>query len=76
MRIEGVSLVPEAPSSDKARRYWDRNVDIFWKAIEEDFTMMARMQQGMAHLPVLHFGTSEHTAAWAHEEIDRALSAK
>lgn len=76
LRIEGVTLIPEAPQTDKARRHWDRNVAIFWEAIEEDFAMMARMQRGLGQLPALHFGTTEHTSAWVHEELDRATDAQ
>jgi phenylpropionate dioxygenase-like ring-hydroxylating dioxygenase large terminal subunit len=73
MRIEGVTLIPEAPATEKARRHWDRNVELFWGAIEEDFAMMVRMQRGIGHLPALHFGTSEHAAAWVHAAIDAAV---
>ncbi len=76
--VEGAMLVPEAPTTDSARRHWDRNWQILMDTIlDEDFATMARVQQNLATgvVPELTFGRNEvalqHFHRGLHAELDR-----
>jgi phenylpropionate dioxygenase-like ring-hydroxylating dioxygenase large terminal subunit len=74
--IEACTLLPEAPTSDKAKRYWQANIDVLHGAIAEDFALGESIQRGLhsgANQDVL-FGRYEQSLAWYHEEIERACS--
>jgi len=47
-------LIPEPPSSDKARSYWDANYNVVRKVFDEDFAIGEGIQQGFAA------GVNEH----------------
>jgi len=73
-RLDAYMVVPEAPTTEKARTYWDANDAILRGAVEEDFTMGESIQRGFAsganHDVV--FGAFEHALAHFHREVDRA----
>jgi len=73
--IRGGMLIPEHPASDKARAHWQKNHDIFWNALEEDFQMVEAVQQGIGSgiLPHLNFGRFEQTADWFHQDVEKAI---
>lgn len=75
--VTGATLIPEAPTSEKARAHWDKNVHIFWNALIEDFALMESKQStlGAGANTELTFGRFEHSAAWFHEAVDAALAA-
>jgi phenylpropionate dioxygenase-like ring-hydroxylating dioxygenase large terminal subunit len=73
--ITAYTLVPEAPTTDKARAYWDANNKILYDAIEEDFAMGESIQRGLAsgaNREVV-FGAFEHALAHFHRQVDRSL---
>ena len=74
--VTGATLIPEAPKSEKARAHWDKNVQIFWSTLAEDFALMESKQStlGAGANTELVFGRFEHSAAWFHEAVDTALS--
>lgn len=74
--VHGGALVPQAPQTDKARAHWDRNVKIFWDALDEDFQMAGAIQQGFRSGANSHvtFGRFEQGCAWFHDSMDRALA--
>jgi len=76
-RIHGGALIPQAADSDKARAYWDKNVKIFWDALDEDFQMGQAIQNGFRSGANSHitFGRFEQGCAWFHDSMDRALAA-
>ncbi|WP_370155237.1 aromatic ring-hydroxylating dioxygenase subunit alpha [Ferrovibrio sp.] len=76
-RIQGGALIPEAPATEKARVHWDRNVKIFWDALDEDFQMGQAIQSGFRSGANSHitFGRFEQGCAWFHDSMDRALAA-
>lgn len=76
-KVQGGMLIPEEPANDKARIHWRKNYEIFWNALEEDFLMVERVQEGIAGglVPHLHFARYEQCVSWFHEEIDKALKA-
>ncbi len=78
--VHGGALVP--PQTDKgpagtpkADAYWDRNVKIFWDALDEDFQMGQAIQAGFRSGANSHitFGRFEQGCAWFHDSLDRRL---
>lgn len=74
VEIEAHILVPEAPATDKARRYWDANAALLYAAIEEDFRMGESIQRGLASgaNARLTFGRFEQALANFHAAVDSA----
>ena len=75
-RIHGGALIPQPADTAKARAHWDRNVKIFWDALDEDFRMGQSIQSGFRSGANNHvtFGRYEQGCAWFHDSIDRALA--
>jgi phenylpropionate dioxygenase-like ring-hydroxylating dioxygenase large terminal subunit len=74
-QVRWSTLIPEAPSSDKAKKHWDLNRKIFIDAIEEDFDMAESMQRGFdsganVELSIARF---EHAILRFHAAVDREL---
>lgn len=80
--VHGGALVPpmtlrgDATGTLKADAYWDRNVKIFWDALDEDFQMGQAIQAGFRSGANSHvtFGRFEQGCAWFHDSLDRALT--
>jgi phenylpropionate dioxygenase-like ring-hydroxylating dioxygenase large terminal subunit len=74
--IHGGTLIPEVPANEKAEKYWQKNVEIFWQALNEDFAMSEKIQLGLnsGYVKEVLFGRSEYLVRHYHEEIGRALS--
>ena len=72
-RLVVSTLLPREPVHEAS--YWDKNVDIFLGAIEEDYALGESIQAGLASGANLHlrFGRAEQSLAWFHEELDRLL---
>lgn len=75
--VLGGALIPEAPASNKARLHWDRNVKIFWDALDEDFQMAEAIQSGFRSGANSHitFGRFEQACGWFHAALDEAIAA-
>jgi choline monooxygenase len=78
--VHGGALVPplteKGPAgTPKADAYWDRNVKIFWDALDEDFQMGQAIQAGFRSGANSHitFGRYEQGCAWFHDSLDRRL---
>ena len=76
-RIHGAALIPQPAETAKARAHWDRNVKIFWDALDEDFRMGQSIQSAFRSGANSHvtFGRYEQGCAWFHDSVDRALAA-
>ena len=76
--IDALTLIPQAPATEKARQYWDKNVRIFWDALMEDFVLMDSMQSTFASGANTHltFGRSEFCSAGFEETVERHLRAR
>lgn len=75
-RILGGALIPEPAATEKARAYWDKNVKIFWDALDEDFRMAVSIQSGMrsgANREIV-FGRFEQACAWFNQSLDDVLA--
>jgi phenylpropionate dioxygenase-like ring-hydroxylating dioxygenase large terminal subunit len=65
------ALVPEPPTTDKARAYWDANLAVLLGATAEDFDKGESIQRGLAsgaNREVV-FGAFEHALAHFHRQI-------
>ncbi|MBP6818482.1 MAG: Rieske 2Fe-2S domain-containing protein [Ferrovibrio sp.] len=75
--IQGAALIPEPALTEKARAHWDKNVKIFWDALDEDFQMGQSIQAGFRSGANSHitFGRFEHPCGWFHAALDKAMTA-
>lgn len=73
--VMGATLIPDPAASEKARSHWDKNVKIFWDALDEDFQMGQSIQAGIRSGANTHatFGRFEHACGWFHDSLDRRL---
>jgi phenylpropionate dioxygenase-like ring-hydroxylating dioxygenase large terminal subunit len=74
-RVALTMILPEAPSSPKARAHWDKNFDIVTTALEEDFRVQERQQAGLSGgaIPWLTLGENEPGLAAFHEDVAARL---
>jgi phenylpropionate dioxygenase-like ring-hydroxylating dioxygenase large terminal subunit len=66
-------VVPEQHRSTRTAEHWQRNFDIFWAAIDEDYALAASMQTGMASGAnrALCFGANEFACSAFHDSVER-----
>ena len=74
--LDSIALIPEEPQTDKARDYWDRNMKIFWDALDEDYDMMESMQSTLRSGANEHlrFGRFEWLSERFHEIVEREIA--
>jgi phenylpropionate dioxygenase-like ring-hydroxylating dioxygenase large terminal subunit len=73
-RVLAHTMIPEPPASDKALRHWQKNVQSFWNAFEEDFAMGVSSQSTMTSGAnrTLYFGTNEWCSSLFHADVEAA----
>jgi len=71
-------FVPEAPASDKARKYWEKNQAMLLGAIDEDFIIGEGMQRGYRSgaQENLTYGRYEQAIGYFHQSVNRVLDAR
>lgn len=71
--VHAITLIPEPPTTEKARRHWDKNTKIFYDALMEDFGQMVSMQSTFASGANTHltFGRSEWCSAAFERNVER-----
>ena len=71
-------LIPEAPQTEKAERYWQKNYDVIRTVFEEDFVIGEGIQKGLETGANTHFvfGTFECGLHLGQQAIDDALAGK
>jgi phenylpropionate dioxygenase-like ring-hydroxylating dioxygenase large terminal subunit len=76
-RVLGTTLIPEPPATEKARVHWQKNVDSFWGALDEDFALGASVQSTLASGAnrELLFGANEWCSAKFHADVEALLEA-
>lgn len=74
-RVLGHTLLEQEPASDQALRYFQKNNQILYSALEEDFAMAARVQAGIraGASEQLWHGRYEVALKWFHQALDVAL---
>ncbi len=75
--VSAMTLIPQPADSDKARQYWDANVALFYRTIDEDFALGESIQRGLSSGANTHlnFGRYEQALGWFHETVNRAVDA-
>lgn len=76
-RVHEITLLPQAPTSDKATRYWQANVDLYRRTLAEDYELAESIQAGLATgaNEALTFGTFEYSALRFHSQLQQQLAA-
>lgn len=77
-KVETSLFAPSAPTTDKARDYWRRNLDILLDVTgKEDFPLQERVQQNLASgaLPEVVYGRIEPALVHLHASINAAVDA-
>lgn len=76
-RIVDFALIPEAPSTERARTHWDRNVKLYRDTFTEDYAQFEAIQAGLVTgaNDTLRFGRFEFALARFHEQLDAELAA-
>lgn len=76
-RVHELTLIPEAPATDKARAHWDANVALYRRALAEDYALVESIQAGLASgaNEALTFGTFEYAAPRFHAQLEQELAA-
>ncbi len=76
-RLVDFALIPEAPSSDRARVHWERNVKLYRDTLGEDYALMESIQAGLdsGANESLRFGRFEFALARFNEQLDAELAA-
>ena len=72
--VDQLFMVPKAPESDKARAYWQKNLDIALRVFEEDFAIGESIQRGARHNPTVRFARFERALISFHASLDQALA--
>src|SRR5690606_26922362 len=47
-RVHETTLLPQTPDSEKARSYWQANVDLYRRTLAEDYDLAESIQSGLA----------------------------
>lgn len=74
-QVDGWLIAPRQHTGIRSDEYWQRNFDMFWKAIDEDFALAASMQRGLGSgaNEALCFGENEFACAAFHGSVERLL---
>lgn len=73
--IEITMIIPEAPTSEKAQRHWEKNYELMIGALDEDFTLGERIQETLTSGANTHltFGRNELGLSLFHQELTKRL---
>lgn len=76
-RVHELTLIPEAPASDKATAHWDANVALYRRTLAEDYALAESIQAGLASgaNEALRFGTFEYSAPRFHAQLRQQAAA-
>jgi phenylpropionate dioxygenase-like ring-hydroxylating dioxygenase large terminal subunit len=74
-QVDGWLIAPRQHTGTRSDDHWQRNFDMFWKAIDEDFALAASMQRGLGSgaNEALCFGENEFACAAFHGSVERLL---
>ena len=77
-RVHELTLIPDAPASEKALTYWNANVALYRRTPAEDYALSESIQAGFASgaNDVLTFGTFEYSAPRFHEQLNERMASR
>lgn len=72
------TLIPELPATEKAARYWQKNIDILLGAVQEDMAMGESIQSGLRSgaNEFVRLGRFEHGLRYFRDEIEARLAGR
>ena len=75
-RVHELTLIPEAPASDKARAHWEANVALYRRTLAEDYALAESIQAGLSAgaNEAFTFGTFEYSAPRFHGQLQTRLA--
>ena len=76
-RVRTSLYAPQEPTTEKARAYWKKNLDMLMDVTSrEDFTLTTQTQRGLESgaLPELIYGKNEPSLIHLHRSINQALA--
>lgn len=76
-RVHELTLIPQAPTSDKAAAHWEANVELYRRTLAEDYALAESIQAGLASgaNDALTFGTFEYSAPRFHAQLQQQVAA-
>jgi phenylpropionate dioxygenase-like ring-hydroxylating dioxygenase large terminal subunit len=76
-RVHELTLIPEAPASEKATAHWEANVALYRRTLAEDYALAESIQSGLASgaNEALTFGTFEYSAPRFHSQLQQQITA-
>lgn len=76
-RVHEITLIPHAPTSDKATAHWEANVALYRRTLAEDYGLSESIQTGFdsGANDVLTFGTFEYSVPRFHAQLQQQLNA-
>lgn len=76
-RVHELTLIPQAPASDKATAHWEANVALYRRTLAEDYELAESIQAGLAcgANDALTFGTFEYSAPRFHAQLQQQVAA-
>ncbi|RQO63696.1 (2Fe-2S)-binding protein [Variovorax sp. KBW07] len=76
-RVHELTLIPQAPASDKATAHWEANVALYRRTLAEDYELAESIQAGLASgaNDALTFGTFEYSAPRFHAQLQQQVAA-
>lgn len=74
-RVHEITLIPQAPATEKAQKYWQANVDLYRRTLAEDYVLAESIQQGLASRAndSFTFGSFEFAIPRFHAQLDQLL---
>ena len=75
-RVHELTLIPEAPASDKATAHWEANVELYRRTLAEDYALAESIQAGLASgaNEAFTFGSFEFAAPRFHSQLQQQLA--
>ena len=76
-RVHELTLIPEAPASDKATAHWEANVELYRRTLAEDYALAESIQAGLASgaNEAFTFGSFEFAAPRFHSQLQQQIAA-
>lgn len=75
-RVHELTLIPEAPASDKAVAHWEANIALYRRTLAEDYALAESIQAGLASgaNEAFTFGTFEYAASRFHSQLQQRIA--
>ena len=74
-RVHEITLLPQAPTTEKAEKYWQANVDLYRRTLAEDYALAESIQHGLASgaNETFRYASFEYAIGRFHAQLQQAL---